>query len=170
MWFRRALFALLVCAVASIAARAEAPAASAPASVAIGGEVATPRHLDAAALLELPRRAFDATEHGKTSHWEGVGLSDVLGNAGVPLGDALRGKNLALYVVVSAADGYRAVYSLAELDPAMCDGDVILADRRDGQPLDVKEGPFRIVAKDDRRPARWVRQVIAIDVVRAPTP
>jgi DMSO/TMAO reductase YedYZ molybdopterin-dependent catalytic subunit len=142
--------------------------AQSAATVAIGGEVARPRHLDAAALQKLPRRAFDATEHGKRAHWEGVALADVLGDAGVPLGEALRGRNLALYVVVSAADGYRAVYSLAELDPAIRDGEVILADRRDGQPLDAKEGPFRIVAKDEKRPARWVRQVIAIDVRRAP--
>lgn len=169
-WLRRVVFALFVCAAASADVLADAPAVPAQATVAIGGEVATPLHLDAAALQKFPRRAFDATEHGKTAHWDGVALADVLGAAGVPLGDALRGKNLSLYVVVSAVDGYRAVYSLAELDPAMRDGNVILADRRDGQPLDTKEGPFLIVAKNEKRPARWVRQVIAIDVLRAPSP
>jgi DMSO/TMAO reductase YedYZ molybdopterin-dependent catalytic subunit len=172
----RVVCALILCASMLTDVHAEAPPAPASATaqsaatVAIGGEVATPRRLDAAALQKLPRRAFDATERGRSAHWEGVALADVLGDAGVPLGEALRGKSLSLYVVVSAADGYRAVYSLAELDPAMRDGNVILADRRDGQPLDAKEGPFRIVAKDEKRPARWVRQVTAIDVLRAPSP
>ncbi|MEO7433663.1 MAG: molybdopterin-dependent oxidoreductase [Dokdonella sp.] len=165
-WVRCAVSVLILAACASAPVWADTPPVPAG-SVAIGGEIATPRRLDDIALRKLPRRAFDATEHGTTAHWEGVALSDLLSDAGVPLGDALRGKNLALYVVVSAADGYRVVYSLAELDPAMRGGDVILADRRNGQPLDANEGPFRIVAKDDKRPARWVRQVVAIDVLRA---
>lgn len=167
---RYAIFALILSTIAVASVRADTPPALAASFVSISGEVATPRHLDVPALHKFPRRAFDAAEHGKTAHWEGVALSVLLADAGVPLGDALRGKNLALYVVVSAADGYRAVYSLAELDPAMRDSDVILADRRDGQPLDGKEGPFRIVAKDEKRPARWVRQVVAIDVLRASSP
>jgi DMSO/TMAO reductase YedYZ molybdopterin-dependent catalytic subunit len=148
----------------------ESPAFAAPPQtiVAVGGEVSTPLRLDAIALKKLPRHAFDAGEHGRTAHWQGVALADILHAAGAPLGDDLRGKNLALYVRVTAADGYRAVYSLAELDPAMRAGEVILADRRDGHALDAKEGPFRLVARDDRRPARWVRQVIAIDLLAAP--
>lgn len=60
------------------------------------------------------------------------------------------------------------MFSLAELDPAMHDGLVLLADRRDGAALDAKQGPFRLVAAGDKRPARWVRQVVAIDVLAAP--
>lgn len=158
----------LCCIVGTPQARAAAP--SPQAAVVVGGAVTTPLHLDAAALRKLPRHSFAATDHGRRSVWQGVALADVLREAGAPLGDALRGRNLALYVRVSAADGYRAVYSLAELDPAMHDGDVILADGRDGRALDDKEGPFRIIARDDKRPARWVRQVTAIDLVEAPAP
>jgi DMSO/TMAO reductase YedYZ molybdopterin-dependent catalytic subunit len=141
-----------------------------PATVTVGGEVSTPLRLDAAALRKLPHHAFDASEHGSTAHWDGVAVAELLRAAGAPLGEALRGRNLALYVRISAVDGYRVVYSLAELDPAMHDGDVILADLRDGHALDAKEGPFRLVAKDDKRPARWVRQVVAIDLLAAPSP
>lgn len=147
-----------------------APRAGSTATISIGGEVATPLRFDAAALQKMPHRAFDASEHGKTAHWDGVALAELLRAAGVPLGKQLRGRNLALYVRITATDGYRVVYSLAELDPAMHDGDVILADRRDGHALDGKEGPFRLVARDDKRPARWVRQVSAIDVLAAPPP
>jgi len=37
--------------------------------------------------------------------------------------------------------------------------------KRDGKPLDGKEGPFRIVAPGDQRPARWIRQVANMKVV-----
>jgi len=162
------LIVALCCIAGTPQARAAAP--SPQATVVVGGAVTTPLHLDTTALRKLPRHSFEAADHGRRSVWEGVALADVLREAGAPLGDALRGRNLALYVRVSAADGYRAVYSLAELDPAMHDDDVILADVRDGRALDDKEGPFRIIARDDKRPARWVRQVTAIDLVEAPAP
>lgn len=136
----------------------------------IGGEVAKPLRLDAASFAKLPHKQVEASDHGKAGHWQGVALVDLLRDAGVPIGEALRGANLALYVRVSAADGYRVVYALAELDPGFRDSEVIVADRRDGKPLDAKEGPFRIIAVGEKRPARWVRQVTAIDVLRAPAP
>lgn len=152
-------------------AHADTPAAAtAPAAavVTIGGEVSTPLRLDVAVLAKKPRVSVEASDHGKPGRWDGVRLIDLLHDAGLPTGEALRGKALALYVRISAADGYRAVYALAELDPGFRDGPVILADHRDGKPLDAKEGPLRIIAVGEKRPARWVRQVVAIDVLRAP--
>ena len=111
---------------------------------------------------------MQASDHGVSGSWSGVPLSAILSAGGVPLGEALRGKNLTLYVRISAADGYRVVYALAELDPQFRNEPVILADQHDGKPLGVKEGPFRVVAPTDQRPARWIRQVVRIDVLRAP--
>jgi hypothetical protein len=66
--------------------------------------------------------------------------------------------------MVRAADGYMVVFALAEVDPAFAVREIILADKRDGQPLDAKEGPFRIVAPGHKRPARWARQVVELRV------
>jgi hypothetical protein len=87
--------------------------------------------------------------------------------AGIRLGEALRGPRLSEASLVEAADGYRVVFALAEADPAFATREIILADKRDGKPLDAREGPFRIVAPGDKRPARWVRQVIALKVSTA---
>lgn len=46
-------------------------------------------------------------------------------------GEALRSKALATYLLVDAADGYQAVYSLPELDSSMNDRLILLADRQD---------------------------------------
>jgi DMSO/TMAO reductase YedYZ molybdopterin-dependent catalytic subunit len=143
------------------------PAAAAEAVVKVGGEVAKPLTLDAALLATLPRSTVKASAHGVEGEWEGVPLIEVLRAAGAPVGDVLRGPNLQLYVRISAADGYRVVYALAELDPKFRDDGVILADRRDGRPMAGDEGPFRLIAPREARPGRWVRQVIAIDVLRA---
>ena len=108
-----------------------------------------------------------AKAHDVEGDYDGVLLSVLLRALGAPNGEALRGPGLALYVRIRGADGYRAVFALGELDSSIGKANVILADRRDGQPLDASEGPFRIIAAGDRRPARWVRQVVAIDVLKA---
>ena len=72
------------------------------------------------------------------------------------------------YVEVTGRDGYKAVFALAELDPAFQDNQVLVAISSDGKPLDEKLGPVRIVAPQDKRPARSVRMVTSIAIRRAP--
>lgn len=134
----------------------------------VGGEVATPLKLTAADLAKLPRRTLRAKAHdGKEATFEGIELGDVLKLAGVKFGEQLRGKDLALFLIVGASDGYHAVFALPELDHAFTDRLIILADRRDGKPLAEKEGPLRIVVPDEKREARWVRQVVTFTIRRA---
>jgi hypothetical protein len=89
----------------------------------------------------------------------------VLALAGIQLGDTLRGPRMAEALLVEAGDGYKVVFALAEVDPAFATREIILADKRDGKALDAKEGPYRIVAPGDARPARWVRQVTTLRVI-----
>ncbi len=134
----------------------------------VGGEVTQPLKLTADDLAKQPHRSVRAKTHdGKEAVFDGVELGDVLKLAGVKSGEQLRGKELALFLVVEAADGYRAVFALPELDHAFTDRVVILADRRDGKLLTEKEGPLRLVVPDEKREARWVRQVIRLTVRRA---
>jgi hypothetical protein len=77
----------------------------------------------------------------------------------------MKGKRLATCLLVEAADGYQAVIALPELDPAFTDKQVVLAFLRDGKPLTEKEGPYRIVIPDEKRMARWVRQVATLKIV-----
>jgi hypothetical protein len=72
-----------------------------------------------------------------------------------------------MYVVAEGTDKYRAVYSLAEIDPAFHTGTVIVADREDGQPI-AKDGPFKLVNTEDKRPARWVRNLASIQLGSIP--
>ena len=151
-------FALLV----TGAAPAQEPA------VRFDGEFAKPSSFDRAALAKLPRTTVEASDHGKPGTWQGVAFDELLKQAGAPLGDALRGGKLASYLVVGATDGYRVVFSLAEFDAAFGATRAILADTRDGKPLDAHEGPFRLVVPDEKRPGRWVRQVERIELRSAP--
>ena len=46
-------------------------------------------------------------------------------------------------------------------------GEVIVADTMNGQPLDAKSGPFKLVVTEDKRPARWVRNLVSIELKSA---
>jgi hypothetical protein len=70
-------------------------------------------------------------------------------------------------VLIDAADDYRVVFSLAELDSAFEDCEVLLADTMDGAPLGASQGPFKLVAPHEKRPARWVEMVRSITVAKA---
>ena len=64
---------------------------------------------------------------------------------------------LACCVIVESIDGFRAVFSIPEADPA-AENLVLLADRRDGKPL-LESGPFQIVESKGSIRGRWVRAV-----------
>lgn len=117
-------------------------------------------------LKDLPRKSVVVHDPHSNSdeNYEGVLLADLLAKYGAPLGRDLRGPALANYVVATGADGYKVVYSLAELDPTFHPGDVVIADTMDGKPLDAHTGPFRLVATEDKRPARGVRNLVSIEL------
>jgi hypothetical protein len=117
-------------------------------------------------LSKMPRRSMTVKEHGTAIQYEGVLLHDILARAGAPFGDQLKGKALSSYVMATARDGYAVVYTLTEMDPAFSEGDLFLADRNNGAPLSENQGPFRIVAPHDRKPARSLRMLERIDVVQ----
>jgi DMSO/TMAO reductase YedYZ molybdopterin-dependent catalytic subunit len=124
----------------------------------------------------LARADIEALPHVKvttgasaaSTTFEGVPLRAVLERAGVGFGETLKGKRMASCLLVEAADGYRVVIALPELDPAFTDKQVILAFLKNSKPLDDKEGPYRIVIPDERRMARWARQVTTLKVVDVP--
>jgi hypothetical protein len=134
---------------------------------------AYPYHLDVflkpAELKALTRTTVAVhNEHSKADEaYTGVRAADLLAKMGVPLGKDLRGAALSSYLVASGSDGYQVVIALAEVDPSFHTGEVLVADTMNGQPLDAKSGPFKLVVTQDKRPARWVRNLVSIELKSA---
>ena len=74
---------------------------------------------------------------------------------------------MRLFVIVEASDGYQAVFALPEFDPPFTDRVIILADRKNGKVMQSPEGPLRLIVDGEKRHARWVREVTALDVEQA---
>jgi hypothetical protein len=114
----------------------------------------------------LPHVKVTASEHSSGPvGFEGVTLKSILEKAGISFGESLKGKRLSSCLLVEAADGYRVVIALPELDPAFTNKQTLLVFLRDGKPLGEKEGPYRILIPDEKRMARWVRQVTTLKIV-----
>jgi DMSO/TMAO reductase YedYZ molybdopterin-dependent catalytic subunit len=158
------VFVAIILACGGVAAAQPAP----PAAIRIGGEVSHPFSLNKAGLAAMPHQSAPVTdEKGRPEVFEGVPVVDLLRRAGAPLGSALRGPKMRLYVLVKARDNYAVVFALTEFDPAFTDRVILLAYSKGGQPLGPNEGPFRFVVPGDKRHARWIRQVTGIDVISA---
>ncbi|MBH8568133.1 molybdopterin-dependent oxidoreductase [Microvirga sp. STS02] len=134
----------------------------------ISANLAQPVLLGPAQMARLPRQQVTRPDHdGKNRTYSGVSLCAVLMAAGAKLGPDLPRKGMAHYVLVSAADGYQAVFALAELNPDFAPRPVLLADRCDGQPLPATAGPYQIIVPDEKKMGRCVRQVQSLRVVAA---
>lgn len=121
--------------------------------------------LERSDIESLPHVKVTTHDSEMSATFEGVALRAVLEKAGVEFGHSMRGKHLASCLLVEAADGYRAVIALPELDPDFTDKEIVLAYLQDGKPLDEKAGPYRIVIPEEKRMARWVRQVTKLKIV-----
>ena len=150
--------------------QASAPAADDGVVLVVKGAVKQELHLTAADLKALARTKVMARDHDGAAHeFEGVALQSLLAKAGAPQTSEMRGKNMMLVVIAEASDGYRALFSRAELDADFAGAQVLVVDAADGKPLGAQQGPLRLVVPGDKRQARWVRMLKNIVVQSAGT-
>ena len=144
-------------------AQAQPPRPAEPLKITFGGKVAD---WTAATLVSLPHVTLTVhNEHAKKDEtYSGVPLIELLTRLGVP--EKPHGRDFRLYLVAEGSDGYQVVYSVAEATPDVHDGTVIVADAQDGRPIG-NDGPLKLVATGEKRPARWVRNLVGIRVMTA---
>ena len=120
----------------------------------------------AATLAALPHTTVTVhNEHTKADEtYSGVPLIALLTPLGVT--DKPHGKDLRLYVVAVGSDGYEVVYAIGEVTPDVGASTIIVADTENGKPLSA-DGPLKLIGTGDKRPARWVRNLVAIKVEAA---
>jgi len=116
-----------------------------------------------AALPHKTVSVFNA-HTGANEKYSGVLITDLLAKVGAPLGENLRGSRLLTGIIAEGTDNYHVLYALAEVDPSLHAGDVIVADSVDDHKLG-KSGAFQMVSTEEKHPARWVRNLTAITVV-----
>lgn len=130
----------------------------------VGGAVDHSLSFDLARLQGLP----STTETVGGVVYTGVSLWTLLNSAlvGIPQDPAVKNDILGKYVVATGSDGYKALFSMGEIDPAFGDAPDIVAYEADGKPLD-SNGFARIVVPDDVKAGRYVSNLISLQVFSA---
>jgi hypothetical protein len=123
-------------------------------------------------LSALGAKTSTWTFHGTKRQVTGVRLDKVLTHLGfspgpmgkdVPVSEKRAGYRKA--VVATAADGFRAVFSVAECVEGMGPTEVLVVWTVDGKALGPDEGPFRLAVLTDGEPSRSLRQLKKLEVV-----
>src|SRR5258708_1568842 len=119
--------------------------------------------LEAEPQVEIVRNMGNTAER----LYSGPALGLLLAKCGIGIGEKMKGDELRFVVLVTGADGYTVALSLAELEPSISEGKIIVALKRDHAPVSPDEGPLRLVLEKDRRPVRWVKNLMKITVSNA---
>lgn len=147
---------------------AAAPTAPALSIQGVGLEQTT---LSATDFASLPRRTITVTEKDEPDvKYEGVAMQDLLEKAGMKFGHSMRGPRLRDYLLAESADGYAVIFALPEISEEFAKGTLLIADRINNQPIPGRDGPLRIIATQDKKHARWVRNVTSLTLQTAPPP
>ena len=137
----------------------------------LGGTVERPAVFDAADLAARTASTqtvtFSAGTTPQTHTYVGTSLYGLVQDAGLVVDPALRNGQLDRLVVATGSDGYRAVYSMGEINPSFGNrGNLVAyAEVVNGvtQPL-ASDGFARTTAPGDVRGGRYVSNVDSLDV------
>lgn len=140
--------------------------------VEVSGALPRSASLGQAELSALGAKTTAWTVHGTKRQVTGVRLDKVLTHLGfspgpmgkdVPVAEKRAGYRKA--VIATAADGYRAVFSVAECVEGMGATEVLVVWAVDGKPLPPERGPFQLAVLTDGEPSRSLRQLRKLEVV-----
>jgi DMSO/TMAO reductase YedYZ molybdopterin-dependent catalytic subunit len=176
-FFRRTCLCFALLALAAIStlpalAQDKGAAAQVTTALVVRGNVATPLTLSVADLAKFPVQRVDDTrvvsgqgnDKAQSRQFVGCLLRDVL-NAARLTGDRIDLRKSV--IVATASDGYKAVFSWAELVNTVIGDGVIVVYERDGKPLADDEGRIALVSLKDTRPGpRHVKWLASVEAVR----
>ncbi len=129
------------------------------------------REFTRADLEGLPAESVPARlRDGAPFNVSGVSVAALLRAVGLDLSANLGGGQVVGHALIArAADGYRAVFGLAELDPHFGHPPVMVNwVNADGSALPARVGPLQLIATGESRPGRWVRQLTSLEVKALP--
>jgi hypothetical protein len=124
--------------------------------------------LSVAEIQAMPQKTVTVhNEHTKVEEsYTGVLLGDLLAKYGFPVDKTTHRKMLRSYLVAEGTDKYWVLYSVTEVEGSEHSGEVIVATSVNGKPLGA-DGQFKLVDSADKKPQRWVRNLMSITVKSA---
>jgi len=122
------------------------------------------RTMETEEIADLGIICGDGDPKGCIRNCRGVLLEKILDMAHVV--KAEHNDTKKMFIVVSAHDGYKTVFSWQEIFNTVVGGGVMILLERDGKPLDGEKGELELISAEDYfSGARYVRRLKEIEVV-----
>ena len=138
------------------------------------GDIADPGVYNLTDLTPVATQAVTYTAAGTpvSDTYTGVSLWNVLTDAGGATVTSAKNDILSKYVVATGSDGYQAVFSLGEIDPAFGNQPVMVAYSDIAGQLGPQgsDGLARVVVPGDKAGGRYVSDLISLKVESLPEP
>ncbi len=124
------------------------------------------RQISSTDLSRMPQERITVhnTHSDRDETYTGVALSELLRAGGLLFSKETQATFLRSYLRAEGTDFYFVIYSASEITPDLSNCDVIVATQVNGHDLG-REGRFKLVSTGDKRPARWVRNLLSISLV-----
>jgi hypothetical protein len=144
--------------------------------VLLSGDVSDPGiyNLPVLAPTTTQEATYTAAGASVTDTYTGIKLWDLLSDAGGATVTSAKNDILSKYVVATGSDGYKAVFSLGEIDPSFGAQPIMVAYADTGGQLGPQgsDGLARMVVPGDQAGGRYVSDLVKLDVksLREPGP
>jgi hypothetical protein len=106
------------------------------------------------------------THNNQDETYSGVPVKELLALVVPAEGEGAKVSPNVQIVVAGATDNFHVALTLCDTNPDCRSGQAIVADALDGKPLE-KDGAFKLVLTEDKRPARWARNLMSLQVESA---
>ena len=124
----------------------------------------TPADLKAVAHVTV---SVHNTHSNRDESYTGVPIKDLLVLVEPAKGEGPKVSTNMQIVVASATDGFHVALTLCDTNPECRSGQAIVADTQDGAPLTM-DGAFKLILTEDKKPARWARNLQSLTLRAVP--
>lgn len=163
-----ALLAPLLSAAGQSGMAMNKPATQPSTSLTVTGISGTTKTFSPADLKALPHVTVSVhnVHTSKDESYSGVPVKDLLALVAPAKGEGPKVSGNMTLVIAGATDGFQVAITLCDTNPECRNGQSIVADALDGAAL-AQDGAFKLVLSEDKRPARWARNLQSLTVKAA---
>lgn len=123
------------------------------------------RQISPGDMAKLPQSTLKVhnAHSNRDETYSGVAVADLLASAGLPFSKESQPAFLRSYIRAQGSDFYFVLYSATEVQPELSQTSIIVATQVDGHEIGP-DGRFKLVSSGDKRPARWVRNLVSLSL------
>jgi len=144
------------------------PAAAPSTSLTVTGIAGTSKTFSPSEFKALPHVTVNVhnSHANKDESYSGVPVKELLALVAPAKGEGPKVSGNMTLIIAGATDGFQVALTLCDTNPECRNGQSIVADTLDGVAL-TQDGAFKLVLSEDKKPARWARNLQSLTVKAA---